>query len=436
MGLRPHGKQLPSPANPEKEICFKITMPDALEYRAAILGQISFLSLWFAWTHVNDGIIPDANTTAGMLWAQAMGTYSFEECMEFCEQVIDCILSDEDTQNAIVDMLKENDVFNQYIDNRVLKLPPTSITAPLVAGSCDDSVLAGQIIAIVERLNTNNVDFLEIVEVGTNDEEKIAAVLEAIPGLDEAPAGDILDMIQNVLEDFSENYAAAVNEEWKSDVEGELWCLAKSKEGCVLTYQDLNDYFQNRAGSGLTIASLINDVIAFIVGGDFPTDELVASGLYAFQLGIILTGQKFAGMKLPTLGAIVRDADPSSAWEDWDPCGPTSDRTPVINSLWDPVHIAGTVTGPDEDGFYVATTTDRGTDRAFTLMDIDGREFILSEVTYPSGVPSCQVWLLDGTLLHIACTGSDMYSGETIDEFTATWAGGGPYDMKFKMIAP
>lgn len=117
------------------------------------------------------------------------------------------------------------------------------------------------------------------------------------------------------------------------------------------------------------------------------------------------------------------------------PCAPPPDRTPVINSLWDPAHIAGSLSGPDEDGFWTATTTNRGSDRAFTLMDADYRHFVLSEVTYDA-VPSCQVWLLDGVLLHIACTGSNMYTGQEIDEFTATWAGSGPYTMRFKMVAP
>lgn len=321
-----YGKSLPSPVDPDAFICFSMMIPDALQYRAALMGSLNFLGLWFAWDHENDGVVPDDNQIAAQLWVNAVATASFEVCMAFCEQVIDCILNDADTQAALVEALKDNETFNQYLDRRILKLSPTSIVSPIVEGSCDDSVLAGKIIAIVERLNTNNVDFLEIVEVGTNDEETLASVLEAIPLFDELPIGDAIDFAQKVLENFTENYNAAVTEGWKSDVEGDLWCLAKSKPDCVLTYQDLNDYFQNRAGSGLTIGALVGDVLQYLFSGDFSSDELVASGLYAIQLGFILTGQKFAGMTLPKLGAITRDADPSSAWEDWDPCEPDCDE--------------------------------------------------------------------------------------------------------------
>lgn len=114
---------------------------------------------------------------------------------------------------------------------------------------------------------------------------------------------------------------------------------------------------------------------------------------------------------------------------------PPEPRTPVINSLWDPVHIAGTVEGPDEDGFYTATSENRGSDVAFTIMDVSGRPFVLTDVTY-SEAPSCQVWLLESSLNHIACTGSDMYGGDTVDEFTATWSGSGTHTMTFKMVGP
>lgn len=258
--------------------------------------------------------------------------------VDFCDQVAQALLTCEDVQaalatvittegvvqDAIVDMLQANEEFTDYVGSQVIKMTSEQINGKFMGGDCDNSVVAGRVVAIVERINTNNEDFLEIVEVGTNDEERVSAVISAIPGLSEAPVDEILDILQSLLENFTENYAAAVTEGWKDSVEEALYCIAKTEsEDCSLTYQQLFEYFRDRAGADLTLGSLIKNVIEYVINGDFSNDELVASGMYAIQLGFILTGQDFNGLDLPTIGAITRDALPSTKWEDWDDCSST-----------------------------------------------------------------------------------------------------------------
>lgn len=240
----------------------------------------------------------------------------------FCERMIDCITNDADTLQAIVDALGTSESFVDMISERVLKLPSGQVSSPLVGGDCDLNVVAGRAIAVVDTLDANNVDFLEIVEVGTNDEERVSAVISAIPGLSEAPVDEIIDILQSLLEDFVENYAAAVTLGWKNEVSEAIYCIMRESDDCSLTYQQLFEYFRDRAGANLTLGSLIRNVIEYVINGDFGTDELIASGMYAIQLGFILTGQSFNGLVLPAIGAIMRDASPSSAWEDWDDCPP------------------------------------------------------------------------------------------------------------------
>lgn len=240
--------------------------------------------------------------------------------MAICEQFIECIEDDEDVKQALRDFVINDEDISNYFSQKVLSLTTGQIVGPLFPGDCDNGVIAGRMVAIVERMDGINTDFLEIVEVGTNDEERAAAVLDAIPGISELGIGKLFDFVQGILEDFAENYAAAVTEEWKDEVEEDLYCLAKSRPECDLTFEDLFAYFQNRAGSGLTIGSVISQVINFIIDGDFNTDELVVSGMYALQIGTILAAQKFAGMTLQTMGGLTRDASPSTKWEDWDEC--------------------------------------------------------------------------------------------------------------------
>ncbi len=239
-----------------------------------------------------------------------------------CDLIIDCITNNPATLQAIIDALAGSDEFNTFISEKVKGLTGGQITGELVAGSCDNSVLAGKMIALVAALNTNNTDALEIIEVGTNDEEKVAAILEGIPVAGELPFGDILEFMQDMLEDFGENYDAASTIERRDNLARDLYCFAKDKEGCAVTYANLFDFFNERVSSGLTLESLIQNLVDWIVTGDFTTDQLVFDAMFFIQIASIRMGKEFFGVNMPKIGALTRDALPSSAWEDWDECDP------------------------------------------------------------------------------------------------------------------
>lgn len=295
----------PWPIDPDERIWAPVYM--SLNEYTALLSAVD-VGAAIAWT--NDALL---------VYYILVRNYSGGS-MEFCAKVIDCIVNDDDVKQAIVDMLSSNDAFNTYISNTTQGLRGGQLTGAIVGGDCDNSILAGQMVALVTRLDGNNTDALEIIEVGTNDEERVAAVLEGIPLLGESPVGDIVQFIQGLLEDFSENYAAASTFERRDNLARDLYCLAKTKENCELTFSDLFDFFQERASSNLTLASVLENIFDYVVNGDFETDDLVFDGLMAIQIAFIRSGREFFGITAPTIGALTRDASPSSAWEDWDTC--------------------------------------------------------------------------------------------------------------------
>lgn len=321
-----YGKSLPSPANTDLFTCFSMIVPDKLQYRAALMGQLNFLGLWFAWDHENDGIVPPENETAAQLWVNAAATASFEVCMEFCERIIDCIATDADVRASIVNALKSDPDFNQWLSTQVYRLTEGQITGILVPGDCDNSVVAGRALALVERLDTNNTDFLEMVETGTNDEERISEVLEAIPVLDEAPVGDVIGIINSIMENFAENYASISTTGRREAMAREIYCLMLANEDCSITFEQLFEYFQMKATSGLTILSTVFDVAGFIVDGDFDNDDAIWYGMFALQTSFVLTSRDFFGVDIGTMAGILRDASPSSIWEEWDPCDDPSEN--------------------------------------------------------------------------------------------------------------
>lgn len=358
-----------------------------------------------------------------------------EAPMSLCEQIINCIQNDEDTREALINTLAQSPEFQEIVRENAGRATYPQIEALVVPSECDNSALAGRVIQLVDVLDTNNVDFLQIVEVGTNDEERVSLLLAAIPIVSESPVDEILTLFQGFLDDFTENYNAAITLAWKNEVSEELYCLARKSGDCSLSYEQVFQYFVERAGSDLTILSLVKNIIQFVINGDFSTDNLVASGMYAIQLAFIVAGQDFYGLNIPTIGAVVRDAPPSSAWEDWNECVDEPERIPVVNSVWDAGNYAGQITGPDENGLYTATSKPRSSGSAFYIMDIDKRDFILTDIEY-SGPPECQVFVINANPFYIACTGTDAYGGQVCDEFCSTYPTPAPSTMKFKMIAP
>jgi len=335
-----------------------------------------------------------------------------------CSALIDCINNDVDTKQAIIDALLGSEEFKDYISESVRGLTTGQIVGPLVAGSCDESVVAGKMIALVEALDTNNSDALEIVEVGTNDEEKVAALLEGIPIVDELPFGDIIDFLQDLLEDFGENYNAASTTERKDELARDLWCFALQKEDCALSFADLFEFFNDRVSSGLTLGSLVENIVQWVALGDFGTDQLVFDGMMFLQIAFTRVGKEFFGINVPKIGALTRDASPSSAWEGWDPCGPPTELPIVIYDVggytggtYDPTSTSSATftAGLGSDGAYrvfFAFTTASKSQRVTSLdasisfapgfegyypdgCDVVSNGYLVCGVGAPAPIPGC-----------------------------------------------
>jgi len=241
--------------------------------------------------------------------------------VSICSAIIDCINNNPATRAAIVNALKSDADFNQYLAQEVYRLTEGQIGGKLLPGDCDDSVLAGRAIALVNRLDLNNQDFLEVMEVGTNDEERVADLIGAIPVAETFPVDEVFLIAQDFLEDFAENYNAASTEGRKDELARAIYCAMKETEDCSITFERLFTLFQEQALSGLTIGSTVGDIVLFLGTGDFSNDDAIFYGLMAIQIAFVLASRDFYGIEIGTISGIMRDALPSSRWEEWDPCG-------------------------------------------------------------------------------------------------------------------
>lgn len=275
---------------------------------------------------------------------------NLEYPVSLCDEIAAAILTCEDVQLAIASVIGTSEPIreaitelvitdpdiNSYITNVYERLTPGQITGVIAGGDCDLSVVAGRAIAIVERLDTNNTDALEILEVGTNDEERLAQIISAFPGFGILPLDELLDFAQDVLEDFAEGYAGASTFEKKDEFAEAINCLMQANPDCNITWQELFEYVKTKIPTaGFDIAVTIFDIVTFVADGDFNNDDLVFYGMMLLQLSTITASSNFNGLTAPLLSAITRDALPSSRWEDWDECPPecqdgTNCGNPVI----------------------------------------------------------------------------------------------------------
>lgn len=331
------GKLLPSPVVPQTTVCFKIVVPNAVQYRAALLGQLSILGDWHTWDHPTDGTECIDCETAAQLWRNALYNAVWsEECEEpvNCEDVADCIDTNEPTQLAIANQIDTNEAIqkaiadqianNNMITNNVYNT--TVVGSPMLSSqrnagvskttACEPNALFGSITAIVKQLHQNNNDFLEVFQLTDNAQQRLSKIVKAIPLLNEVPIDEALDFASQMATEIKENYEA----QWTTSLEDEyrcaLFCLVKEREGCELTFQDMVEYFNNRLGTSLEPINFFKAVVQYFISGTW-TGTTVVDIMMLIQLSAWQEASEWTGItlrSLQTVGALgANDPDPDWA---------------------------------------------------------------------------------------------------------------------------
>lgn len=330
------GKHLPSPVTPVTNVCFKIVIPNAVEYRAALFGVLGQLSQWYTWEHPTDGTTCFDCEEAAQLWAKAISEAYFEEDCETpvnCEDVANCITTDENTQQAIAGFVGSSEEVQQAIRQYLVGDPDfvKSITRdaytgvpmlPAVAGAslteaanCDKDKLFGSITALVEQLNDNNIDFLEQFEIESNTIERASALFAAIPLFETLPIDDALAFLDTVMGEFKEFYEAAYTTSLKDTYRCDLFCEAEAASMCALSFDMIIQYYEGRLGASLNPDALFLNMVEFLVAGSWSGTQVVDAMSLA-QLIIWREASNFLGVSFrsfQTVGLLGAN-NPSSDW--------------------------------------------------------------------------------------------------------------------------
>lgn len=429
---RTTGLPLPSPVVPATSICLTISVPNALEYRSALKGALSELGKAWTWSQTAGQANEDSYAAAEM-WRERIANAIYQlDCGETmnCADVADCIENDAAVQAALALQIASNPVIYDQIGNQAVQGVPLSaaeLNAPLSsAPGCDQDVLFGSITAIVEQLNTNNEDFLEMLEARTNVIERISLLIAAIPIFETLPANEVIDFIDKLFEDVVENYRGQYTTELKDEYRCDLFCLAQAAPDCELTFDMIVKYFEDRLGQAFSDEELFRNLIEYFVLGTW-TGTRVADIMHLLQVGIWRAASSFIGLRIRTLQTVglLGANDPDPDWEILcEDCPPPPSGEWEIYPYDPGPYTWGTIVAQTSNSITVQSTLSTGFHRLCVRRPDDCVEILTVTSTSPTywvkscgDVPGTTTPLVPGDIVSVVV----MSDPSSPQEITFTW---------------
>lgn len=266
------------------------------DFRANISGALSILAHEETW---------DYDTEISSAYAQLEVFY-----MDFCEKVAECILNSESVQSALTEFTEQLPTSQGGTGlGRVL---PTETLETEILSTCDKDNLYAACTQLVDFIHASILDFLEIVEAGTGRLERMNVVVSAIPIVGILPVDEALLFLDQLIENFTNNYAAQYTATLRDEYACELFCIAQ--ENCVLTFDDMATYFEGKASATFNRVSLVEAIDWFVFGT--WSGDLIVHGMHALFSWAVLWGSDFFGIDLNRIVRIVQAAsnDSDSDW--------------------------------------------------------------------------------------------------------------------------
>lgn len=205
-GIRAYGKNYPTPATPPGVVCFQIVIPDAPEYRAALLGQIGWLADWRCWKHTQADYTdpPSVNYEIASLFASALFGATFGECGDEmnCDELIACLTPLFEGLQAQITAVSDGleTVQNTIEDNAAQERPLNqSVVSDEVCGAAR---------GVVEAMDSTINGVYANSEASWVDSalEKIPMIIRALPLLGELPFDEMFELVNWMFEHQAEVY--------------------------------------------------------------------------------------------------------------------------------------------------------------------------------------------------------------------------------------
>lgn len=296
---------------------------------------------------VFSALINGAALTYPENWLQVVWDFqtNVEFPMSFCEKIIECMLNDEDTQDALALLIASNPqiqaALGAFIDGHAAgtalpagqPLPAGASAADLLPNNptCDPNKIWPACIGLVQTANRMIVDFLERWETYNNGGEIGKAILGAIPIIGELAdvlgIDSIIDYANAIVDAIREGYDADYTLEYENELACELFCQARGT--CGLSLDDMASILNARVSGALNLDNVIELFTSLIdadITGFNVADLYMAFFFNALKLANLIIPITWGIEKFITVVSVFDE--PNNDWaalcedcvEPFDPC--------------------------------------------------------------------------------------------------------------------
>jgi hypothetical protein len=271
-------------ALPETESlrCVTVYIPDSDEAASVLAGLLAQATNY--WNFI--GSDEDRRARADKFLQGYVAT-DWGGCMD-CDGVADCIENDPDARSAVNSVVNNSWVADSPNGQPI---PQSVMDAPLFdLSTCDANRAWGNAQAIVIESNRRIEDFLETVAALTNNQDLLSYIVGAIPVLETLPVDEMLVIAKKVQNWLRDAYAAGYDLDYELERACDLFCMIMAKEECELTYQEISDYFINRAQEIAVFTDAFTtatNIISAWANWDETFGEIVADAMMGMQFGFL-----------------------------------------------------------------------------------------------------------------------------------------------------
>lgn len=414
------GKNFPTPAIIDGRVCLILEVPDALEYRAAIMGQLEWLADWRCWRHSNLAYAdpPQVNRDIAAMFAEMVATAVWDEnCMDICERLAEC-LTDENPAvvEALANLIATNPLMAQAVSAAIanaggftpgVELTPEQAQSDMTpanihdGGTCNLNAAWGASLYLTQSANRFITDFFEETETLTNTLERMQKLVGLIPAIGNT-IENVASFADELYDDLKESYAGAYNETLEEQYACAIFCIIQ--QDCSLTVDDLIEIFAARLGE--ISPTVFASVITFIGTGTFTGTPVVDAMFYLYFTAMKF-GQQFGfstGIRpLTQLMGLGADQLASDNWETLCDC--------------DPEHTAASVALFDRCGEGLIETQTYTNGGSFTLnaIEITGTGSWYLAVLLENADWTVELTSITGTIIPPADLNQTAYSWQGTD---------------------
>ena len=290
-----------------------LCIPDDPFFIAAFRGAVYELTKPWNWEAVNSSEY-EKQHAAARLWLTILEENLQMPC-NICDMLAAC-LDNLEPGSTLYDALKNwlaNELQNDQDIRDILNQGGSGTVAHpgsdlALISECDDDLLFGFSLQLVQWMNRRIEDVFELLEVATNFIEYLSAVTNLIPYV-----GAVADYVQAMQDTFQENYLAGYNDTLENKYACDIWCFAR-KHDCEITWKELTEYFLGKLFIDLGDNDVF-DILSVLASGVWNGDEFVHLMMATF-CAVLHFGGEWNLWSLGDVGNVVESMknDPNSDW--------------------------------------------------------------------------------------------------------------------------